>query len=91
MSYVIKNMSTNRPLVCTLGDGKTLRLFPGKEETISDNKSLFPVHDAFQFFKCNRKTALFEIDFRWSSEPKHIFSPFSNDFIIEKIFDTNVI
>lgn len=38
MSYVIKNMSTNRPLVCTLGDGKTLRLFPGKEETVSDKQ-----------------------------------------------------
>lgn len=38
MSYIIKNMSTNRPIVCTLGDGKTLRLFPGKEKQISDKQ-----------------------------------------------------
>lgn len=38
MSYTIKNMSTNRPIVCTLGDGKTLRLFPGKERQISDKQ-----------------------------------------------------
>lgn len=38
MSYIIKNMSTNRPIVCTLGDGKTLRLFPGREKQISDKQ-----------------------------------------------------
>lgn len=38
MSYTIKNMSANRPIVCTLGDGKTLRLFPGKERQISDKQ-----------------------------------------------------
>lgn len=38
MSYIIKNMSTNRPVVCTLGDGKTLRLFPGREKQISDKQ-----------------------------------------------------
>lgn len=38
MSYIIKNMSINRPIVCTLGDGKTLRLFPGKEKQISDKQ-----------------------------------------------------
>jgi hypothetical protein len=38
MSYIIKNMSTNRPIVCTLGDGKTLRLFPGREKQISDRQ-----------------------------------------------------
>lgn len=38
MSYIIKNMSTNRPIVCTLGDGNTLRLFPGKERQISDKQ-----------------------------------------------------
>lgn len=36
MSYfVIKNLSRNRPLVFTLKDGTTLRLFPMKETTIS--------------------------------------------------------
>lgn len=38
MSYIIKNMSINRLIVCTLGDGKTLRLFPGKEKQISDKQ-----------------------------------------------------
>lgn len=38
MSYIIKNMSINRPIVCTLGDGKTLRLFPGKEKQLSDKQ-----------------------------------------------------
>lgn len=38
MSYIIKNMSINRPIVCTLGDVKTLRLFPGKEKQISDKQ-----------------------------------------------------
>lgn len=38
MSYIIKNMSTNRPIVCTLGDGNTLRLFPGREKQISDKQ-----------------------------------------------------
>jgi hypothetical protein len=38
MSYIIKNMSTNRPIVCTLGDGKTLRLFPQKEQNISEEQ-----------------------------------------------------
>lgn len=38
MSYIIKNMSINRPIICTLGDGKTLRLFPGKEKQISDKQ-----------------------------------------------------
>lgn len=36
--YIIKNVTTNRPLVCTLGDKSTLRLFPGKEVTLTDKQ-----------------------------------------------------
>lgn len=38
MPYLIKNMSRNRPLVCTLGDGTTLRLFPLKEVTLNSKQ-----------------------------------------------------
>lgn len=36
--FIIKNVTTNRPLVCTLGDNTTLRLFPGKEVTLTDKQ-----------------------------------------------------
>lgn len=36
--YVIKNVSANRLIVCTLGDNSTLRLFPGKEVTLSEGQ-----------------------------------------------------
>lgn len=36
--YVIKNVSTNRPIVCTLGDKSTLRLFPGKEVNLTEEQ-----------------------------------------------------
>ena len=38
MGYVLKNISTNRPIVCTLGDGETLRLFPSEEKQIDNNQ-----------------------------------------------------
>lgn len=36
MSYLVKNVSVNRPIVCTLKDKSTLRLGPGQSETISE-------------------------------------------------------
>lgn len=36
--YVIKNVSTNRPIVCTLGDNSTLRLFPGNEVSLTEEQ-----------------------------------------------------
>lgn len=36
--YAVKNISTNRKLVCTLSDGSTLRLYPGQKVELKDNQ-----------------------------------------------------
>lgn len=36
--YLVKNISTNRGIVCTLKDGSTLRLLPKQQETLKDNQ-----------------------------------------------------
>lgn len=36
--YKVKNMSTNRKIVCTLKDGSTLRLLPKVEKNLKDNQ-----------------------------------------------------
>lgn len=38
MAYLIKNISTNRPIVCTLPDGETFRLNVGEQKTVKDSQ-----------------------------------------------------
>lgn len=38
MSYVLKNVSVNRSIICTLKDGSTLRLFPKGSVTLKDSQ-----------------------------------------------------
>lgn len=46
MSYVLKNISVNRPLVFTLKDKETtLRLAPGEEKTIPGEQMTEYIHD----------------------------------------------
>lgn len=35
---IVKNISTNRSVVCTLADGTSLRLLPKREVTIKDSQ-----------------------------------------------------
>lgn len=36
--FAVKNISTNRKLVCTLADKTTLRLFPGQSVSLKDSQ-----------------------------------------------------
>ena len=36
--FAVKNVSTNRKLVCTLADKTTLRLFPGQSVSLKDSQ-----------------------------------------------------
>ena len=85
--YVIETSMLNAQFVKLAFDRLYIAVFIKK--TVCYNKCFFLAHHA-KFIKCQRHTALFEIDFLRSSEPKHIFTTFRNSLDIQKMFYTDI-
>ena len=62
--------------------GITIRV----KERIRNDEGFLLIIVGFQFIKSNRQTAFLEVNLLRCTEPKHIFSPFSNGLDINQMF-----
>ena len=60
------------------------------KESIGHNESSLLVHNCAKLIQSNRGTSFLKVYFLRSTEPKHIFSPFSYGLDVEQMFDTHI-